>query len=264
MGVGDVAVVQNLQENVQHIGVGLLDLVKEDHRVGFSADLLGELASLVVAHIARGRADDSGDSVLLHKLGHVQPDKGLGGVEEILSQLLDQLGLAHTGGANKDERDRLVLGADAHPTPADGGGDCLDRLILADDVLLEPLLQLGELLILLLLDLAGRDVGPQLNDVGQMLHPQGGDRLGLQLVLLRLQAQLLAADVSQTGVGLLRVGGHHYFLLFIQIGQLLGDGGLPGQRGVFQVHVGTGLVNEVDGLVREIAVGDVPLTHGHR
>ena len=64
-GVGDVAVVQNLQEDVQNVRMGLLDLVKEDHGVGFPANLLGELARLVVAHIARGRADDAGDGVFL-------------------------------------------------------------------------------------------------------------------------------------------------------------------------------------------------------
>ena len=157
-----------------------------------------------------------------------------------------------------------MLGADAHTTPTDGGGDCLYCLVLADDVLFQALLQLGELFILLLPDLAGGDIGPKLDHVGQMFHFQSGHRLGLQLVLLGLQAQLLAADIGQTGIGLLGVGGHHDLFFLVQVGQLLGDGGLTGQGGVFQVDVGTGLVDEVDGLVRQIAVGNVPLTHGHR
>ena len=67
--------------------------VKENHRIGLSADLLRELAGLVVAHVARGRADDPGHGVLLHKLRHIQADEALGGVEEVLRQLLDQLRL---------------------------------------------------------------------------------------------------------------------------------------------------------------------------
>ena len=170
VGVGDMAVVQNLQENIEHVGVGLLDLVKEDHGVGFAADLLGELARLIIAHIARGRADDAGDGVLLHKLGHVQPDEGFRGVEQVLGQLLDQLGLTHAGGAHEDKGYRLMLGADAHTTTADGGGDCLYRLVLADDVLFQSLFQLGELFILLFPDLAGGDIGPKLDHIGQMFH----------------------------------------------------------------------------------------------
>ncbi len=112
--------------------------------------------------------------MLLHKLGHIQSDEGLRRVEQVGGQLFDQLGLAYAGGADKDEGHRLALGADAHTAPPDGGGDGVDRLILTDDVLLQPLLQLGQALILWLLDAAGGDVGPQLDDVGQMLQRQGG------------------------------------------------------------------------------------------
>ena len=180
MGVGDVPVVQDLEQHVEHVGVGLLDLVEEDDGVGLAADLLGELAGVVIAHIPRGGADDPGDRVLLHELGHIQPDEGLGRVEQVGGQLLDQLGLAHAGGAHKDEAHRLVLGGDAHPAPADGGGHRLHRLVLAHDVLLEPVLQLGQPLELLLLDLAGGDLGPQLDDPGQVGGGEGRVALGLQ------------------------------------------------------------------------------------
>ena len=53
MGVGDMAVVQDLEEDIEHIGVGLLDLVKEDHRVGLAADLLGQLPRLVISPHSR-------------------------------------------------------------------------------------------------------------------------------------------------------------------------------------------------------------------
>ena len=53
VGVGDPAVVQDLQQDVQHVGVGLLDLVEQHHGVGLAADLLRQLARLVIAHIAR-------------------------------------------------------------------------------------------------------------------------------------------------------------------------------------------------------------------
>ena len=73
--------------------------------------------------------------VLFHKLGHVEPDERVGRVEQVLRQLLDKLGLADAGGADKDEADRLVLGRDAHAVAADGRSDSLDSLVLTDDVL---------------------------------------------------------------------------------------------------------------------------------
>ena len=338
LGVGDVAVVQDLEQNVEHIGVGLLDLVEENNAVGLSAHLLGELARLVIAHIARGGADDAADGKLLHKLRHIQPDEGLGRVEHIHGQPLDQLGLAHAGGAHKDEGHRLALGGDAHPATANGGGHGVDRLVLADEVLAQPVLQLGQPLVLGLLDLAGGDLGPQLDDPGQMGHRQGRGALGVQLAQLVLELDLPALDGGQPlvilaaaliGHHLLPLGGqvvqflaevgltalvgpqglggggvahegvvlgselvqlpadlalaalvvlegglalvvpvvglHHQVLpLLTQLLQLLLHLYLTGQSLVVEVHVGAGLVDEVDGLVRQEPVGDIPLAHGHR
>ena len=266
MGVGDLAVVQDLQQHVEHVRMGLFDLVEEDHGVGLAADLLRQLARLVIAHIARRRAHDPGHGVLLHKLGHIQTDQRVGGVEQVLRQALDQLGLAHAGGTHKDEADRLMLGADAHPVAADGGGHGLHRLILAHDVLLEPVLQLAQPLELLLPDAGGRDLGPQLDDVGQVLHGQLRVALGAEGIELRGQLQLPALELRHAGVILLGL-----FLLVLQglalqliVVPLPLDLHAPGDGGVLQVQVGAGLVNEVDGLVRQEAVGDVPLAQQHR
>ena len=53
LAVGELPVVEHLQEHVEHVRVGLLDLVEEDYRVGATAHLLGELATFLVTHIAR-------------------------------------------------------------------------------------------------------------------------------------------------------------------------------------------------------------------
>jgi hypothetical protein len=44
-GVGDLALVEDLEEHVEHSGVRLLDLIEEDDRVGLAADLLGEFSA---------------------------------------------------------------------------------------------------------------------------------------------------------------------------------------------------------------------------
>ncbi len=68
VGVGEQAVLQDLEEQVGDVGVRLLDLVEQDQRVGLAPDALGELPALLVADVARRRADQLGDRVLLHVL----------------------------------------------------------------------------------------------------------------------------------------------------------------------------------------------------
>jgi hypothetical protein len=55
----EAPVVEDLQEDVEHVGVSLLDLVEEQHRVGTTPHLLRELSSLLVTDVnpeARRRA----------------------------------------------------------------------------------------------------------------------------------------------------------------------------------------------------------------
>ncbi|CAN4003274.1 Malate-2H(+)/Na(+)-lactate antiporter, partial [Dysosmobacter welbionis] len=266
VGVGDLAVIQDLEKDVQHIGMGLLNLVEEDHGVGLAADLLCQLARLVIPHVARRGAHQTGDGVLLHELRHIQPDQGIRRVEEVCCQLLHQLCLAHAGGPHKDEADRLVLGGDAHPVPPHRGGYGGHGLVLADDMALEPHFQLAQALELLLPDLGRRDFGPQLDNMGQILHGELWIALFQQTVQLCVQLEFLALQLRHAGVvalGLLLLLLQHGALFLIVV-QLPLNLHAAGDIRVFQIQVGTGLVDQVDGLVRQEPVGDVPLTEQHR
>ena len=57
--VGQPAVVEKLEEDVEHLRMGLLDLVEEDHGVWPAADGLGELTGFVVADVAGRGADQA-------------------------------------------------------------------------------------------------------------------------------------------------------------------------------------------------------------
>ncbi len=59
LAVGHAPVVQDLQQGVPDLGVGLLDLVEEDHPVGAAADGLGQLAALLVADVAGRGAEQA-------------------------------------------------------------------------------------------------------------------------------------------------------------------------------------------------------------
>jgi len=74
-------IIKDLQQNVEDIGVGLLDFVEQDDGIRRPLDALGELAALLVAHVARRRADELGDGVLLHELRHIEADERLVGAE---------------------------------------------------------------------------------------------------------------------------------------------------------------------------------------
>ena len=96
LGVGQTTLLENLQQDVEHVRMRLLDLVEQDDRVRLAANQLGELAALVEADVAGRRADQARDRVLLHVLGHVERD------ERVLA-------------AEQERRERL--GSSVLPTP---------------------------------------------------------------------------------------------------------------------------------------------------
>ena len=115
LAVGQAAVVHHLQQDVEDVGVGLLDLVEQDDGVRAPAHRLGELAALLVADVAGGRADEPRDGVLLHVLRHVDADHRVLGVEHELGQRARQLGLADAGRAEEQERADRAVGVAAGP-----------------------------------------------------------------------------------------------------------------------------------------------------
>ena len=165
--VGQAAFLHDLQQHVEDVRVGLLDFVEQHHRVRPAADALGELAAFLVADVARRGADQPADVVLLHVLGHVDLDQGVFVAEHELGQGLGQQRLADAGGAQEDEAaHRPVRVLQAAAAAADGLGDRLDRLVLADDALVQLVLQLQQPLGLLLLQAGQRHAGHLADDLG--------------------------------------------------------------------------------------------------
>ena len=101
--VGQAAVVEQLEQDVEHVGVRLLDLVEEHDLVRPAPDRLGQLPALVVADVAGWGADQARDAELLHVLAHVDPHQRPLVVEEELGEGAGQLRLADAGGAQEDE-----------------------------------------------------------------------------------------------------------------------------------------------------------------
>mmetsp|Transcript_123748 Transcript_123748/g.321431 ORF Transcript_123748/g.321431 Transcript_123748/m.321431 type:complete len:279 (+) Transcript_123748:708-1544(+) len=180
-----------------------LELVEEHDGVGVPSQSLGELASFFMPNIPRWGADQPRDRMLFHVLGHVQADHLGVGVEELHSQRLRHLGLAHPGRPREEEG--------AHgPVPAfqasrayqDRPGHCVRGLILAQDASLERRAQLQEALALGLRESLHWDpcpAGHHLSDVVGGDHlPQHGEPLCfLHLQLLEALLQLRDGLVAE-------------------------------------------------------------------
>ena len=128
-------------------------------------------AAFFVADVARRGADQAADVVLLAELAHVDADDGLLAVEHDLGQGLAQLGFADAGGAEEEERaDRAVAGPAGRcgcggRRCADGG----DRLVLADDPLVQPLFHHEQLGLLGFEHAADGNAGPGADDLGDFV-----------------------------------------------------------------------------------------------
>ncbi len=208
--VGQLAVVHHLQQQVEDVRMGLLDLVHQHHRVRVLEHRIGEQAALVEADIARRRADQARHGVPLHVFRHVEADQL---DAQLVGQLAGDLGLADAGGAGQQEvADRPVRIAQAGARQLDAGGQGLDRIVLAENHQLEVAFQVGQPV----------------------------------AVVVR---HALRRDAGDPGDGFLDVA-HLHRLAALALGQ--------------QAQAGGGLVDDVDGLVRQVAVGDVARRQLHR
>ena len=151
---------------------------------------------------------------------------------------------------------------EAGPGAADGLGHGLDGVLLADDPLVQLVLhaqQLGRLLLGQLVDRDARPVGQDVGDDFLVDHIEQVDTLGPPLLLLGgLPLEQLLLPLAEL-LGLLEVlllDGQ--LLVLTDPGEVILDG-LVIRRGrhAAEAQAAAGLVDEVDGLVGKVAVGDV-------
>ena len=224
---------------------------------------LGELAALVVAHIARGATDELGDLELTAKLRHIEADERVLAAKEILGERLGELGFARAGGAQED---KAAAGAtrvlERRAAAAHGLGNGLDGLVLTDDARLEHAFGLQQAAALALGERGHRHARGHGHDVGNLGDIDGeragvelGGPGGLGLGELNLGGLLLLGDlgglVHVVALGGLLRGGLELLYAMLGLAHRLGRT----IRG--DASAGTGLVDEVDGLIGQEAILDV-------
>ena len=326
MRVGDAAVVEDLQQDIEHIRVRLFDLVKQNDGIRSAAHGFGQLAALLVAHVSGRRTNQTRHGELLHILRHIDAHQILFIVKQRLCQRLGKLCLADAGRAKEQERaEGPVRVLDACSASLDSLRDDAHGLILADNTLVQRVLQMQQLVALPLHQPRGRDACPALDDLGdlllrdlvaeqtrllaalrqfflllQLLFRFGQiavlqlrslfeivtlfGRFNIAVDLLDAFAQLLhAADcvllvfpfgfhgverfalfgqfllqLRQTRLGKLVVLVLERCFLNLHLDDLAVDDVQLGRHRVhFRADHGAGLVNEVNGLVRQETVGDI-------
>ena len=160
LAIGQTTVVKHLQQHIEDVGMGLFDLVEQQHRIRLASHRLGQGAALVVADIARRCADQPRDAMLFHEFAHVDPDHVVVAVEQKSCQRLAQLGLADTGRSEEQEGpQRPVRVAQARARTADRIGHRDDGLVLPNHALVQLVLHLQQLVALALHQLAHWNTG---------------------------------------------------------------------------------------------------------
>ena len=204
------------------------------------------------------------------EFAHVDLDERVVVTEQEVGQRLGQLGLTHTGRAGEDERARRALGVlQPRAGTTDRLGHGLDRVLLADDPLVDLVFHAQQPGGLGLGELEHRDAGPVAEHLGDLVVVHLGDHVEiagapLLFALGTLAHQLLFA-VTQAGrlLEVLRVDRR--LLLAAGLGDLLVELAQVWRSGhPANPHPGTGLVDQVDRLVRQEPVVDVAVGQSGR
>ena len=159
--VGEPSVIQNLQQNVEHVVMRLFDFVEQDDAVRTAPNRFRELAAFIIPHISGGRADQARHGVLLLILRHIDADHGALVVEKVFGQGPGQLGFTDAGGSQENKApDRPVrifqAGTRAHHRLGHGH----HGFVLPDHALMQDVFKLQELAHLPFQQLRNRYAGP--------------------------------------------------------------------------------------------------------
>ena len=167
--IGQAAIVEDLQQDVEDIRMGLFDFIEEDDAVRTTTDGFRELAPFIIADISRRSPDQTGYGMLFHVFRHIDADDVAFVIEEGFRQGLGQFGLADTGRAEEDEgTNRTVRVFDTGTGTDDGIADDADGIVLADDPFMQRFVEVQEFFPFAGHHLGDRDAGPAADDLGDI------------------------------------------------------------------------------------------------
>ena len=226
--VGQLAVIHDLQEHIEHVRMRLLDFVEQKHAMRMLIDAVGQKPALVEADIAGRRADQPRDGVALHIFRHVKADQL---DAERRRELFGHFGLADAGRPREQvTADRLFRLAQPGAGKLDRCGQRLDGLVLTVDHALERLFEVPEHLGVVFGDRLGRnprhgrdrrfDLFQSDGPLAPVFRQQHLRRAQLVDHIDRLVGQLAVMDVTRRKLDrrLNRVAGIFELVIILEIG----------------------------------------------
>ena len=243
--------------------MGLFDFIEQNHGIGTTTNTLGELTAFFKTDVSRRGANQPADVVLLHVLGHVDLNQSFFVAEHEFGQRLGQQRLTDSGRASKQEAAGRTLGVLQTTAAATHGfRHLLDRLVLADHAVMHLLFHLQQSDSVL----AGQTRQRNSCHLGDDFRDHFGidDAFVFLTLLTPLLRELflllfqLVRLVTQCG-GLFKVLiRDRFFLLLIQsLGFFFEFLEVRWTHHGLQSDAGSRFINDINGLVRETATGDV-------
>ena len=159
--IRQTTVVQHLQQDVEHIRMGFLNLVEQHNGIGFPTYRFGQLTAFVVTYVSRRSTDESRRAELLLILAHIDSRHHVLVVEQVVRKRFCQFGLSDTCRTEEDKTaDRSFGVLQTCTAPTNRIADSLDRLILTDDPLVQLFFEMQQLVALRLHHLRYRNIRP--------------------------------------------------------------------------------------------------------
>src|ERR1039458_7007562 len=200
------ALVEDLVEQLEDVGVSLFDFVEEHYGIRTAADGFGENAALAIADVAGRRALQSGNGMGFLELRHVDADEVFFAAIEQVGESESGFGLADTGGAGEEEDADGAAGVvERSAGGADTFGDAGEGVSLADDAAAEVVLEFEDCRDLVFEHLAERDSGPGGDDFADGLRVHADAHQGL-LALQFIEGSVESSDLGAGGGGIGLIG----------------------------------------------------------
>ena len=165
------AILQHLQQSIEHVGVSLFNLVEEDNAVGFATHGLSQLAALVIAYVSRRRSNQSRHAVTLLVLAHIDTHHHVLIVKHHFGQGACQFGLTHACGSEEEEAAYgSATVAQTRTATAYGVGYCADGLVLSHHTFVQLIFQVKQTFAFALQHTGDGDAGPLGDHLGNLLR----------------------------------------------------------------------------------------------
>ena len=97
LAIGQTTIVEDLQKQIEHVVVSLLDFIEQYDAIRTSANRFGQLPSFFVSDVSRRGTDESAHGVPFHELAHVDSDHRRLVVEHDLGEGFAQFGFPNPG-----------------------------------------------------------------------------------------------------------------------------------------------------------------------